>query len=113
MPNSKDYKHIKVGSVQNDEVVIKAGKPTTDESAVVSKDIEDTPASTPAQNPITDNSEKTSNSETRESTNSSSSYSPTTLDDLEVSKMSKTQIAVIVVALIALASFIIWYIVFS
>lgn len=113
MPNSKDYKHIKVGSVQNGEVVIKAGKLTTDEPAVVSKGIEDTPASTPVQNPIADNAEKTGDSETKESANSSSSYSPTTLDDLEVSKMSKTQIAVIVVALIALASFIIWYIVFS
>ena len=42
---------------------------------------------------------------------SSDAYHETTLDDIKESKMPKTQIAVIAVALVCLAAFIIWYIV--
>ena len=38
-------------------------------------------------------------------------YSPTTLEDIDSSKMPTTQIVVIVVALACLAAFIIWYLV--
>lgn len=35
------------------------------------------------------------------------------MEDIQSSKMSKTQIAVIVIALAALAAFVVWYLVFS
>lgn len=112
MTDSKNYKHIKIGSAQNDEVVIKAGKSSTDESTVASSGIDDTPTSCSVSDPAAQNIEKANNATNRTS-DSDPSYSSTTLDDLESSKMSWTQIVVIGVALIALASFIIWYIVFS
>lgn len=113
MPNSKDFKHIKVGSAQNDEVVIKAGKPSADEPAVASSGIDETPEDVSTNSQSTSTEEKADGNEVRNSSAPDSSYSPTTLEDLEVSKMSWTQIVVIGVALIALASFIIWYMVFS
>ena len=40
-------------------------------------------------------------------------YQATTLDDLKSSKMSTTQKAIIVLAVIGLIAFIVWYVVFS
>ena len=39
-------------------------------------------------------------------------YTPTTLEDIESSKMPRTQIAVIVIAVICLAAFVAWYLLF-
>ena len=40
-------------------------------------------------------------------------YHPTTLEDIDSSKMSKTQLVVIILAIVVIAAFVIWYIMFS
>lgn len=118
MSESDKYKHIKVSSVRNDEVVIKAG----------SHHDEDSPKEPSLSNPEKEQKGDTSSSphndsEIREGTTTNaiakddssheSDYAPTTLEDIKTTKMSKTQIAVIVIAILAIVAFVIWYVAFS
>lgn len=112
MPDSKTYKHIKVGPVENDELVIKAGKSNIDKVGNASESVSKASEVTNEEVPKKDIAAN-GKAESGETTKPGSSYKPTTLEDLKTSKMSWTQIVVIAVALIAISAFIFWYIVFS
>lgn len=96
MSNS-NYKHIKLNTSADDDIVIVAGDVQKDgavqkDEHTASSEVEQPPQVTP--------------------TSATSKYTPTTLDDIAQSKMSSTQVIVLAVALISLVAFIIWYIAF-
>lgn len=110
MHDSDTYKHIKVSTGRNDEVVIKAGR-RDDGADASSKEGAGKCAQHPSADPDSSQEEKPATANA--ATSSSSEYVPTTLEDLKTSKMSKVQIAVIALAVIAIAAFVVWYVAFS
>lgn len=114
MSENVSYKHIKVSSARNDEVVIKAGRhadyqkdePALERSSAVDAD----PVEKDQQNSRETKSSDRGRDITPEKV--ADTYEPTTLDDIEASKMSKVQIVVIAAAAVAIAAFIVWYIPF-
>lgn len=114
MSDSDKFKHIKVSSAYNDEVVIKAGLHSDMESHIDSNAEESTSSDSPAStSEEARNGAASSVEQVVESSKSDSGYKPTTLDDIEKSKMSKVQIVVIVIAVLAIIAFVVWYTAFS
>ena len=97
-----EFKHISIGVAEaseadaEDEIVIVAGKPEEDGSIIEATEIE-----SHASVVRNDNIEQEEVPQ----------YRGTSLEDIQSSRMPRTQIAVICVALVCLAAFIIWYIV--
>ena len=100
MADQTDFKHITVNPAEPDDIVIHAGAPTEGSQPPMAAQESTRPA--PAKSPSTSASAK-----------APSAYHATTLEDIQGFKMSKTQIAVIIVALAAIVAFVVWYTVFS
>lgn len=109
MGDDSGFKHITIGAAdapdeggatEEEDIVIVAGRPESEIPETMFPREEDAPA---VGEP----------SASRQPTDAPDGYHPTTMDDIQGSKMPATQIVVISVALICLAAFIIWYIVLS
>lgn len=118
MPKETNFKHISVSTSQEDEEVIVAGIVSDNASYNQAQNndaaftvIEE--ASSNENKPSTEAQYTTSANpkDNAESKSSSGDYHETTLEDITHSKMSTTQIIVIVCAILGIAAFIIWYIV--
>lgn len=95
------FKHIKVTPAEEQEVVIHAG--AAPEQVVEKEERTAGTASEEAPQPAT----------AQPSKKPAQAYQGTTLDDIESSKMPKTQVAIIVVAVCAIIAFAVWYAFFS
>lgn len=113
MADQTDFKHITVNPAETDDVVIHAGAPAAAQDAPSAA----RPASHPSQPESTTASPASADSPSDSSSSArpakKDAYRQTTLEDIQSFKMSKTQIAVIVVALAAIVAFVVWYLVFS
>lgn len=98
MADQTDFKHITVNPAEPDDIVIHAGAPQSDSQPPQAKKDAPEPAS-PSSKPAP--------------SKAPSDYHATTLEDIQGFKMSKTQIAVIIIALAAIVAFVVWYTVFS
>lgn len=126
---SSNYRHIKLNTSADDDVVIVAGVSNEADPSQCSTthpsdcEAEGAKSRTGASSlrtnslaskrvdfeaPLADPSQCS----TTPPSASSKEYTPTTLDDIQQTKMSSTQVVVITVAIISLIAFIIWYIVF-
>lgn len=93
------FKHIKVTPADEQEVVIHAGAPRESVAEQVSeRKAESAPAPAPTK-PV--------------SPRAKDDFQPTTLEDIQGSKMPKTQVAIIVLAVLAVVAFVVWYAFFS
>lgn len=111
MADQTNFKHITVNPGEDDDIIIQAGAPR-DEQPLSQKDVlSDSQHSASDECDIMPDKEVSAMHEGMFA--SKNAYHSTTLEDIESSKMSKTQIVVIAIALIALGSFILWYLVFS
>ncbi len=112
MADTKGFSHITVGTDDDDDVVIQAGiaeaapEPAASEAGKAGEaplefepEPADEPDSTAAAEPETP----------RKRPARDDGYRETTLSDIEGLKMSTTQKAVIVVALVGIAAFVAWY----
>ncbi len=97
MTEANGFKHIKVAPVEEPEVVIHAGAPRE----VPEKESRDQEDLTP---PVRPDRPKRASSQSRQGT---------TLEDIKGSRMPKTQLAVIILALLAIIAFAVWYAFFS
>ncbi len=133
MADHTDYKRITVNPGDDDDIVIVAGAPAQKSShrdqsshdvhvssTVPPKASVEASSAAPSKMPSETSSTAPSKvspeaSSTAPSKTSSeaSEYHPTTLADIKESKMPKTQIRVIVLAIVAIAAFIIWYTMFA
>lgn len=111
MADTTGFSHITVSTDDDDDVVIQAGiaEETDDAAAVaacceeaVEAEEEGLPAA--ASEPVAQ--EKSSIAQPRRAEDG---YRETTLADIEGEKMTTTQKAVIVIALIGIAAFVAWY----
>lgn len=110
MAETQESGHIKVNA-HEDEVVIYAGKQERAASAS-SAPSPSSPACAVAEG------DRAQDAPTRKASQQASaqrtdSYHATTLEDIRSSRMSTAQKAIIIVALLGLAAFIIWYAAFS
>ena len=120
-----EFNHIRIGGASNptqassdDDVVIIAGIPENDASDT---DIQEAGSlnvredGSPHDDKPNLQGDKADIAETESKAQhvDSSDYQGTTLEDIKSSKMPKAQLAVIIVAIVCLAAFIIWYAVFS
>lgn len=106
MAGQTDFKHITVNPAEADDVVIHAGAPVPrDEGADAHAEAAPQAQARPALDAGASNASPAPKRQ--------DAYRQTTLEDIQSFKMSKTQIAVIVVALAAIAAFVVWYLVFS
>lgn len=110
MQESKGYKHIKVSASRNDEVVIKAGRHDGDDIDAQHEEVEDVDDSRIESSALP---EEPKAEEASQRSHKEPAYQPTTLEDINAFKMSKVQIAVIVLAILAVIAFAVWYIAFS
>lgn len=124
MADQTDFKHITVNPADSDDVVIHAGAPA---SAATQEDRSEPPSPKhpePLQNgnaPSEASSAAVAGKDVEGPSSDGSAdlrpskpdYRQTTLEDIQSFRMSKTQIAVIVAALAAIAAFVVWYLVFS
>lgn len=118
MADQTDYRHIKVNPCDDDDVVIIAGKTSSqDEGARPAQRSERSASApsgpkSPSAHPDRGAADGPANSESIPTAPTPSPketrYHETTLEDIRSSKMSSTQIIVIVVALIAIAAFVLW-----
>lgn len=128
MAQTQKYQHIKVTPRHDDDIVIHAGiKPEeanidhdrADQGSSDKKIVVDEGASIePSPSVSTSSVQKKSVSSPSKKVHTpkqhqSSDYKPTSLEDIRSSKMPRAQIIVIVLALLALAAFIVWYVFFS
>lgn len=138
MADQPDYKHITVNPAEEDDIVIHAGavgaagksdvsKGFVDAVGAVDEGIESAEAveaanASDAADVVADAQEAAyMNKEPAEdvaasvasATASRDAYQRTTLDDIQSSKMPRTQIAVIAVAVVAIIAFAAWYVFFS
>lgn len=130
MADQTDFKHITVNPAEADDVVIHAGAPVQcDEGATAAAGTPDTgsgdvaarrdgsasaSAASSSSSPfVTASSEGGAEKAPSATPKRQDAYRQTTLEDIQSFKMSKTQIAVIVMALAAIAAFVVWYLVFS
>lgn len=97
MTEANGFKHIKVTPAEEPEVVIHAGAPRE----VSKKEPRGQEAPTP---PVRPDQPKRVSSQPRQGT---------TLEDIKGSKMPKTQLVVIILALLAIIAFAVWYAFFS
>ncbi len=124
MAGQTDFKHITVNPAEADDVVIHAGAPVprdegADAHAEAAPQAQARPALDAAAADAVPAPQAAAASPDAGTSNASpapkrqDAYRQTTLEDIQSFKMSKTQIAVIVVALAAIAAFVVWYLVFS
>ena len=122
MAGQNDFKHITVNSAGDDDVVIYVGAPVAPSDADENgADIEVDVAEMTGDNESdrsSISSKATSKSEPDKSDKANiakgpagSSYHETTLEDIESSKMPKTQIVVVTLCVIAIVAFILWYVI--
>lgn len=101
MADDAGFKHIAVNA--DDDVVIRAGAPAQVPEPAPAADAADEPvepSSAPAQPTATP------------AKASDDGYRPTTLEDIEQSRMPLAQKIVIIAAVLAVAAFIAWYVFF-
>ena len=122
MADSKGFSHITVTPDDDEDVVIQAGVVTADdapyddevvEEEVIEEEPEAEPeAEEPESGPAGDFDSEAATEPARPATvpPADDGYHETTLDDLASTKMSTTQKAVIVVALLAIIAFVVWYV---
>lgn len=124
MADQTDFKHITVNPADSDDVVIHAGSPGP---AIKQEGRREPSSPTRSEQPQGDDAQnvapadaaagkdvkRPSSDGSANSKPSKPAYRQTTLEDIQSFKMSKTQIAVIIVALAAIAAFVVWYLVFS
>ena len=130
-----DYDHIKVTADEDDEVVIFAGATSTHPhasqadaltdplplnatsaehaSAVYQERVEGSHQGRPIADKAAGSQERAVDRTGSFSTEDGEGYHATTLEDIKSSKMSSTQLIVIGLALIAIASFALWCIFFQ
>ena len=127
MADQTEFKHITVNPAEADDVVIHAGAPKSEDESLHAGTQQESSAQTSSVSPqsvqpeeshasspaVSDASAKTAKPKAASSKRDSDSYHPTTLEDIEGSKMPKTQIVVIVVAIVAIIAFVVWYMAFS
>lgn len=116
MADIKGFSHITVTADDDDDVVVQAGAVevgTPDEAEVPDADpLPAVPAAEPtSESPLESDlkPEPDPKPEPEVRTASGDDYHETTLEDLQGAKMSTTQKAVIVVALLGVVAFAIWY----
>lgn len=117
---TQGFKHIKVNPADDSEVVIIAGAPdaaSEEDVRTVDVIVEDREADEPTadENPAVERpaDKQPADVKKRSKEDAEDAYHPTTLEDIESSKMPGTQIAVIVVAVIVLVAFGIWFFVLT
>ncbi|NBJ66938.1 SURF2 Surfeit locus protein 2 [Adlercreutzia caecimuris] len=114
MADTKGFSHITVGTDDDDDVVIQAGiaeatpEPAAAEAGKAGEaPLEFEPEPEPADEP--DSTAAAEPETPRKRLARDDGYRETTLSDIEGLKMSTTQKAVIVVALVGIAAFVAWY----
>lgn len=107
------FKHIKVGSDEETEVVIHAGAPTAVSGGASPSPAVDASECTDASASGADVEPPDSSASHTQAAPAASTHRGTTLEDIQTSKMPKTQLVVIVVALLAIIAFTVWYVFFS
>ncbi|MCI9207849.1 MAG: SURF2 Surfeit locus protein 2 [Adlercreutzia caecimuris] len=114
MADTKGFSHITVGTDDDDDVVIQAGiaeaapEPAASEAGKAGEaPLEFEPEPEPADEP--DSTAAAEPETPRKRPARDDGYRETTLSDIEGLKMSTTQKAVIVVALVGIAAFVAWY----
>lgn len=112
MAGQTDFKHITVNPAEPDDIVIHAGAPRGDSQPSGEGSAEDVTAHT-LDHPSSESLSDGASTPPTSSSQASSAYRATTLEDIQGFKMSKTQIAVIIIALAAIVAFVVWYLVFS
>lgn len=120
MADQTDFKHITVNSGDGDDVVIHAGivEPTAVEPVPAPRAAGDADGVAPADKPVAAADKPVAANPTASSAlrpsgrpaaaSPKDAYHETTLEDIEGSKMPKTQIIVIALAVIGIAAFVIW-----
>lgn len=111
MADQTDFKHITVNPAEPDDIVIHAGAPKGDSQSSEAVIADMSPASSNDQPSNQPSAAKLSGSKAPSA--ATSAYRATTLEDIQGFKMSKTQIAVIIVALAAIVAFVVWYTILS
>lgn len=114
MSEEKKFTHIAVTADDDDDFVIEAGVRGSRLSAPPVADGGEGEATASAEQPrpTTDGSARRAHARTEQAQPSKGdrgAYRETTLEDLESSKMPAAQKAVIVLAVIGIAAFIVWY----
>ncbi len=99
MSVQNEYKHITVVAPDDDDIIIQAGASEKGDAPALQSEV--------APSSSTERSEAVSS----EVPNQNIEYHATTLEDIKSSKMPKAQIVIIVLAIIAIAAFIIWNVV--
>ena len=114
MADTKGFSHITVGTDEDDDVIIQAGiaeaapEPAAAEAGKAGEaPLEFEPEPEPADEP--DSTAAAEPETPRKRPARDDGYRETTLSDIEGLKMSTTQKAVIVVALVGIAAFVAWY----
>ena len=119
MAGQTDFKHITVNPGDVEDTVIQAGAVSSSAAhpvrpvaahATGASEAADTPApaTAPSSEPAADAASAAAAAAVSRSSGDRAPYRETTLEDIKGSKMPKTQIIVIALALIAIAAFIIW-----
>ncbi|MEC4175489.1 SURF2 Surfeit locus protein 2 [Adlercreutzia sp. R7] len=119
MADSTGFSHITVNADTDDDVVIQAGivdAPADDDEVVVEEDVaaladDDAPAEEDAapDDGAAEQDGPAPASRRPSAPAPDDGYRETTLDDIEGAKMPTAQKAVIIVALLGVAAFILWY----
>lgn len=101
MTTDGGFKHIKVAPAEQ-EVVIHAGVPQKTEPAQPADAV-----------PVAEPEKSAEPEPAHGRTATPRAYQGTTLEDIQSSKMPNTQVAIIVVAVLAIIAFAVWYAFFS
>ncbi len=103
MTEAKGFKHIKVTPAEEPEVVIHAGAP----QPVQPKE------PFPKEEPLSQEEPVQASRPSRPQRAATQPEQSTTLEDIKGSKMPKTQLVVIILAVLAIIAFAVWYAFFS
>lgn len=106
------FRHIKVTPAEEQEVVIHAGAPAKDASAKPQADPVQAGAG-PVGATRFQQAVQESGTMPKARRREQGAHRGTTLEDIESSKMPKTQVVIIVIAICAIIAFAVWYAFFS
>lgn len=122
MNEGRPYKHIKVSAASEPDIIIHAGiredvssRANANDTSSIQGAADISAQGISAQDAASAAEDSTHAPSVPEMGNGGrdGSYHPTTMADIEGSKMPKTQVAVIIVCVLAIIAFAIWYTFFS
>lgn len=108
MTDQANFKHIRVSS-GDDDVVIVAGAPTEGPLTALSAEEAAPEPAREEQSTAASREEKTP---VHTAPARADGYQPTTLEDLQQSKMPLAQKVIVALAVLAVIAFVVWYVVF-